>query len=59
MRSDREIKRIANENITNLTDEEHDRFLVLEEISRERMAKLVKKVDGGMINGFSPIARPQ
>ena len=59
MRSDREIKRIANENITNLTDEEHDRFLVLEEIRREKMSKLVKKADGGMIKGFSPIARPQ
>ena len=59
MRSDREIKRIANENITNLTDEEHDRLLVLEELRREKMAKLVKKVDGGMIKGFSPIARPQ
>ena len=59
MRSDREIKRIANENITNLTNEEHDRFLVLEEIRREKMSKLVKKADGGMIKGFSPIARPQ
>jgi len=59
MRSDKEIKRIANENITNLTDEEHDRFLVLEEIRREKMSKLVKKADGGMIKGFSPIARPQ
>ena len=59
MRSDREIKRIANENITNLTDEEHDRFLVLEELRREKMAKLVKNADGGMIKGFSPIARPQ
>lgn len=58
MRSDKEIKRIANENITNLTDEEHEHFLVLEKIRREKMAKLAK-ADGGMIKGFSPIARPQ
>ena len=49
MRSDKEIKRIANENITNLTDEEHEHFLVLEKIRREKMAKLVKKVDGGLV----------
>jgi len=58
MRSDKEIKRIANEDVTNLTNKEHDRLLVLEELRRERMAKLAK-ADGGMIKGFSPIARPQ
>ena len=58
MRSDKEIKIIANEDVTNLTNKEHDRLLVLEELRRERMAKLAK-ADGGMIKGFSPIARPQ
>ena len=59
MRSDKEILKQADRDITKLPNDEYERFLVLEKIRREKMAKLVKKVDGGMIKGFSPIARPQ
>ena len=58
MRSDKEIMKQADRDVTKLPDNEYDRFLVLEEIKREKMAKLAK-ADGGMIKGVSPIARPQ
>ena len=58
MRSDKEIMRQADRDITKLPDNEYDRFLVLEKIKREKMDKLAK-ANGGMIKGFSPIARPQ
>jgi len=48
----------ADRDVTKLPDNEYDRFLVLEKIKREKMDKLAK-ADGGMIKGFSPIARPQ
>jgi len=58
MRTDKEIMKQADRDVTKLPDNEYDRFLVLEKIKRERLAKLAK-ADGGMIKGFSPIARPQ
>lgn len=44
----------ALKNIQSLTDEEYDRY---REIQKERSVKT--KANGGMIKGFSPIARPQ
>ena len=44
----------ALKNIQNLTDPEYDRYI---EIKKERQVKT--KANGGMVKGFSPIARPQ
>ena len=56
MRTDKQIMAMALRDITNLTDQEYDRY---REIQRERQAKTQNKNMGGMIKGFSPIARPQ
>lgn len=45
---------VALKNIQSLTDPEYDRYI---EIKKERQAQT--KSVGGMIKGFSPIARPQ
>ena len=37
MRSDKEIMRQADRDVTKLPDNEYDRFLVLEKIKRERL----------------------
>ena len=44
----------ALKNIQSLTDPEYDRYI---EIKKERQVKT--KANGGMVKGFSPIARPQ
>jgi len=59
MLTDKEIMLKAQKDITNLTDKEYDRYLKIESSRKARMAKLAEKADGGMIKGFSPIARPQ
>ena len=56
MRTDKQIMAMALRDITNLTDQEYHRY---REIQRERQAKTQNKNMGGMIKGFSPIARPQ
>lgn len=56
MRTDKQIMAMALRDITNLTDQEYDRY---REIQRERQAKTQNKNMGGMVKGFSPIARPQ
>ncbi len=56
MRTDKQIMAMALRDITNLTDQEYDRY---REIQRERQSRTQKKRNGGMIKGFSPIARPQ
>lgn len=52
MRTDKQIMAAAQRDITSLTDPEYDRYIKIE-------ASRKKKVNGGMIKGFSPIARPQ
>ena len=54
MRTDKQIMATALKNIQSLTDEEYDRY---REIQKERSVKT--KANGGMVKGFSPIARPQ
>lgn len=54
MRTDKQIMATALKNIQSLTDAEYDRFI---EIKKERQVKT--KANGGMVKGFSPIARPQ
>lgn len=50
MRSDREILKIAMENVSNLTDEEHERYKVLQNKTvRERYGK----AKGGKIMGYA------
>jgi hypothetical protein len=44
----------ALKNIQSLTDAEYDRYI---EIKKERSTQTRR--NGGMIKGFSPIARPQ
>ena len=44
----------ALKNIQSLTDAEYDRYI---EIKKDR--KVQTRRNGGMIKGFSPIARPQ
>ena len=56
MRTDKQIMAMALRDITNLTDQEYDRY---REIQRERQSRTQNKRNGGMIKGFSPIARPQ
>ena len=56
MRTDKQIMAMALRDITNLTDQEYDRY---REIQRERQVKTQNKNMGGMVKGFSPIARPQ
>ena len=56
MRTDKQIMAMALRDITNLTDQEYDRY---REIQRERQTKTQNKNMGGMIKVFSPIARPQ
>ncbi len=56
MRSDRQIMSQALRDIRALTDEEYDRY---KEIQIQRSASPVKKYKGGVVKGFSPIARPQ
>tara|TARA_B100000035_G_scaffold243268_1_gene211749 strand:+ start:56 stop:235 length:180 start_codon:yes stop_codon:yes gene_type:complete len=53
MRTDKQIMAAAQRDIRLLTDKEYDRY---REIQDNRS---VKKVGGGMVKGFSPIARPQ
>ena len=49
MRSDREILKIAMENVSNLTDEEHERYKVLQSKPvSERYGKAV----GGKVPGY-------
>jgi len=43
----------AQRDIRLLTDKEYDRYREIQDI------RSVKKVGGGMVKGFSPIARPQ
>lgn len=54
MRTDRQIMATALKNIQSLTDAEYDRYI---EIKKERSTQTRR--NGGMIKGFSPIARPQ
>jgi hypothetical protein len=54
MRTDKQIMAAAQRDITSLTNPEYDRYIKIE---AERNLK--KKANGGMIKGFSPIARPQ
>lgn len=54
MRTDKQIMAAALKNIQSLTDPEYDRYI---EIKKERQVKT--KAKGGMVKGFSPIARPQ
>jgi len=55
-RTDKEIRIIAiSGNFSNLTDKQADRFRT--KIEPETYGR--KKSQGGMIKGFSPIARPQ
>ena len=54
MRTDKQIMATALKNIQSLTDAEYDRYI---EIKKERQVKT--KANGGMVKGFSPIARPQ
>ena len=56
MRTDRQIMAAAQRDIRSLTDSEYDRY---KEIQLERSTQPVKKDKGGMVKGFSPIARPQ
>lgn len=56
MRTDKQIMAMALRDITNLTDQEYDRY---REIQKERQSRTQNKRNGGMIKGFSPIARPQ
>ena len=53
MRTDKQIMATAQRDIRLLTDKEYDRYREIQE------SRSVKKVGGGMIKGFSPIARPQ
>jgi len=53
MRTDRQIMATAQRDIRLLTDKEYDRYREIQDI------RSVKKVGGGMVKGFSPIARPQ
>tara|TARA_R100000231_G_scaffold50944_2_gene43098 strand:+ start:385 stop:582 length:198 start_codon:yes stop_codon:yes gene_type:complete len=59
MLTDKEIMLKAQEDITNLTDKEYDRYLKIESSRKSRMVKRAERANGGMIKGFSPIARPQ
>ena len=52
MRTDKQIMAAAQRDITSLTDPEYNRYIKIE-------ASRNKKANGGMIKGFSPIARPQ
>lgn len=54
MRTDKQIMATALKNIQSLTDAEYDRYI---EIKKDR--KVQTRRSGGMIKGFSPIARPQ
>jgi len=54
MRTDKQIMATALKNIQSLTDAEYDRYI---EIKKERSTQTRRT--GGMIKGFSPIARPQ
>jgi len=54
MRTDKQIMATALKNIQSLTDAEYDRYI---EIKKDRKAQTRR--NGGMIKGFSPIARPQ
>ena len=54
MRTDKQIMATALKNIQSLTDAEYDRYI---EIKKDR--KVQTRRDGGMVKGFSPIARPQ
>jgi len=54
MRTDKQIMAAALKNIQSLTDPEYDRYI---EIKKERSTQTRR--NGGMIKGFSPIARPQ
>jgi len=54
MRTDKQIMATALKNIQSLTDAEYDRYI---EIKKERSTQTRR--NGGMIKGFSPIARPQ
>ncbi len=54
MRTDKQIMAAALKDIRVLTDPEYDRYV---EIKKERSVKT--KAKGGMVKGFSPIARPQ
>ena len=59
MRSDKEILKQADRDITKLPNDEYERFLVLEARRKELLSKAAERAEGGMIKGFSPIARPQ
>ena len=53
-RTDKQIRTIAiSGNITNLTDKQYDRYV---EVIKPNT---YGKSQGGMVKGFSPIARPQ
>ena len=53
-RTDKQIRTIAiSGNITNLTDKQYDRYV------KVIKPKTYGKSQGGMVKGFSPIARPQ
>jgi len=49
MRSDREILRIAMENVSNLTDEEHERYKVLQS---KPVSERYGKATGGKVPGY-------
>ncbi len=56
-RTDKEIRIIAiSGQISNLTNNQYDRFV---DHIEPALYNRQKKRDGGMIKGFSPIARPQ
>ena len=53
-RTDKEIRRIAiSGNISNLTNKQYDRYI------KDIEPKTYDRNQGGMVKGFSPIARPQ
>lgn len=53
-RTDKEIRRIAiSGQVSNLTDKQYDRYVKVIE------PKTYGRANGGMVKGFSPIARPQ
>jgi hypothetical protein len=50
MRSDREILKIAMENVSNLTDEEHERYKVLQ---NKPVSERYSKAKGGKVPGYA------
>ena len=57
-RTDRQIRTIAmSDQVSKLTDKQYDRYVKV--IYPETYGKPYGKRAGGMVKGFSPIARPQ